>query len=221
MKLKEYLKEFSIKKLFITILCSIIITISLSFTVSFIDCLSGTLVNEVLLASDDKMPDEIIELGKYNEESINKTIEKEKKLYGSDYPSEGILTYIIGSRSRQIAIVETYKQAVLVGIIIGTFVYIIWVQKAKKEHLLIESVVCSGIMLILVLLVNVIYELFFYVMMKKLGQEAYIYSLNEVYDMENVSIICIVIFVVVYVANYIYQRIIAGRLNKELNRIRE
>ena len=47
----------------------------------------------------------------------------------------------------------------MVGIILGTFVYIVWVQKAKKKNLLIESVICGGIMLVLVVLVNVIYEL--------------------------------------------------------------
>ena len=113
---------------------------------------------------------------------------------------------------------EKYKQSILVGIILGTFVYIVWVQKAKKKNLFIESVICGGMMLILVVLVNVIYELVFYVMMKNLGQEAYIYSLNDVYDIKNVAIICVGIFAVVYVGNYIYQRIMVSRLNKELNK---
>ena len=218
MKLKEYLKEISVKKLFITILCSIIITTSLSFTIVFIESLSGTLVNEALSTSNDKMPDEVIEYGKNVEETINKKIQEEKDMYGSDYPSEGILFYMAMSNSRENAIVETYKQSILVGIILGTFVYIVWVQRAKKKNLLIESVICGGIMLILVVLVNIIYELVFYVMMKNLGQEAYIYSLNEVYDIKNVAIICVGIFAVVYVGNYIYQRIMVSRLNKELNK---
>ena len=218
MKLKEYLKEISIKKLFITILCSIIITTSLSFTIVFIESLSGILVNEALSTWNDKMPDEVIEYGKKVEETINKKVQEEKDMYGSDYPSEGILFYRAMSNSRENAIVETYKQSILVGIILGTFVYIVWVQKAKKKNLLIESVICGGMMLILVVLVNVIYELVFYVMMKNLGQEAYIYSLNDVYDIKNVAIICVGIFAVVYVGNYIYQRIMVSRLNKELNK---
>ena len=218
MKLKEYLKEISIKKLFITILCSIIITTSLSFTIVFIESLSGTLVNEAFSTWNDRMPDEVIKYGKNVEETINKKIQEEKDMYGSDYPSEGILFYRAMSNSRENAIVETYKQSILVGIILGTFVYIVWVQKAKKKNLFIESVICGGMMLILVVLVNVIYELVFYVMMKNLGQEAYIYSLNEVYDIKNVAIICVGIFAVVYVGNYIYQRIMVSRLNKELNK---
>ena len=218
MKLKEYLKEISIKKLFITILCSIIITTSLSFTIVFIESLSGTLVNEAFSTWNDRMPDEVIKYGKNVEETINKKIQEEKDMYGSDYPSEGILFYMAMSNSRENAIVETYKQSILVGIILGTFVYIVWVQKAKKKNLFIESVICGGMMLILVVLVNVIYELVFYVMMKNLGQEAYIYSLNEVYDIKNVAIICVGIFAVVYVGNYIYQRIMVSRLNKELNK---
>lgn len=55
-------------------------------------------------------------------------------------------------------------------------------------------------------------------MMKNLGQEAYIYSLNEMYDIKNVAIVCVVIFAVVYVGNYIYQRIMVSRLNKKLNK---
>ena len=218
MKLKEYLKEISIKKLFITILCSIIITTSLSFTIVFIESLSGILVNEALSTWNDKMPDEVIEYGKKVEETINKKVQEEKDMYGSDYPSEGILFYRAMSNSRENAIVETYKQSILVGIILGTFVYIVWVQRAKKKNLLIESAICGGIMLTLVVLVNIIYELVFYVMMKNLGQEAYIYSLNEVYDIKNVAIICVGIFAVVYVGNYIYQRIMVSRLNKELNK---
>ncbi len=221
MKLKEYLKEISIKKLFITILCSIIITTSLSFSIAFIESLPGTLVNEAWSTWNDKMPEELIEYGKNIEETINKKIQEEKNMYGSDYPSEGILFYMAMSKSSEDAIVETYKQSVLVGIILGTFVYIVWVQKAKKKNLLIESVICGGIMLVLVVLVNVIYELVFYVMMKNLGQDAYIYSLNEVYDIRNVAIVCVGIFAVVYVANYIYQRIMASRLNRELNKMRK
>ena len=49
-------------------------------------------------------------------------------------------------------------------------------------------------------------------------KQIYIYSLNEVYDIKNVAIICVGIFAVVYVGNYIYQRIMVSRLNKELNK---
>ena len=94
MKLKEYLKEISIKKLFITILCSIIITTSLSFTIVFIESLSGTLVNEAFSTWNDRMPDEVIKYGKNVEETINKKIQEEKDMYGSDYPSEVILFYM-------------------------------------------------------------------------------------------------------------------------------
>ena len=76
-------------------------------------------------------------------------------------------------------------------------------------------------MLVLFLLVNVIYELVFYMMMKNLGQDAYIYSLNEVYDIRNVAIVCVGIFAVVYVGNYIYQRIMTSRINRELNKMRK
>ena len=125
---------------------------------------------------------------------------------------------MVMSKSREDAVIETYKQEVLVGIILGTFVYIIWVQKAKKKNLFIESAMCVGIMLVLVIFVNGIYELFFNAMMKELGHDDYMYSLNEVYDIGNVAIICVGIFVVVYVGNYIYQRIMVSRLNKELNK---
>ena len=138
MKLKEYLKEISIKKLFITILCSIIITTSLSFTIAFIESLSGTLVNEALLTLNDKVPDEVIEYGKNVEETINRKIQEEKNMYGSDYPSEGILFYMAMSKSREDAIVETYKQSILGGIILGTLYILFGFKRLKRRIYLLK-----------------------------------------------------------------------------------
>ena len=95
MKLKEYLKEISIKKLFITILCSIIITTSLSFSIAFIESLPGTLVNEAWSTWNDKMPEELIEYGKNVEETINKKIQEEKNMYGKKVLGIERSTFII------------------------------------------------------------------------------------------------------------------------------
>ena len=173
MKMNGKFKGFNVKKLLLTILCSVIITTSLSLTALFVDSFSSVMVNEaldeVVNEEDKEIPEELIEQGKYIEEGLKKGIEKDKNTYGDDYPSEGILIFRLMSRSGTEQIVQVYKDAILVGITLGTFVYIIGIQKAKKMDLVIESIVFGGIIILLTAIINFAYASFIYGMMKNLG----------------------------------------------------
>ena len=220
--MKKIFQEFSVKKLLLSILCTTIVVTSLGFTILFVP-MAISYAQVEMLGEADENSEEIKEIGYSMQENYNRLKEQadqQKSTYGKDYPAEGIFLYKLINIFKSSEIVRVYMLSLLTGIILGTLIYIIFIQKAKTKQMLVEAIICGIIILILVLLVNIGYRTFVNAGIKNIGyKNSNGTYLTYVYDTEMKNIICIFvgITVVAYIVNLIYQKVLANKLNKKLN----
>ena len=213
-------KTFSFKKLLLTILCTAIVSVFIGTTILFIFSIPNWLQTEVV-ASMEKDSEALIEMVKsYQEnlEQIQEIFNEDKALYGEDYPTEGIFLFqLINTFSRN-RIVEVYTMSVLIGIALGTIIYIIAVQNINGKQMLIELVVAFIVLFVLITLLNIGYEAIINKAISNANATDVKYS-TYIYDLEsnNILIPYIIVAIIIYLANMIRQKIITNKLNKQLN----
>lgn len=211
-------KAFSIKKLLLCILCSILVTTFIGFTILFISMVPEWIMLEVITASDNNSKF-LIEEGERIEQIIDEAALKTKEQYGEDYPANGILMQSALYFFKTTYIVRTYALTLLTGVVLGTLIYIVAIQEVKGKKLLLEIVVAFIILLTIILVMNWGYQALINMVTRNLGETKQTYQ-TYIYDIENNSILIpyIVVFVLVYIGNLIRQKILTNRLNKELNK---
>lgn len=227
-KLKEIkevvFKGFSLKKLLLTILCSIMVSTFIGFTIAFISVVGAYEMTEFIHYADPQS-NIVKQIGEYYQESYEQVIEEEiqtnKNEYGKDYPAEGVMLAVVINLFKSQLVVYTYILTLLIGTVLGIVVYIIFVQKAKGVQMLMETGICFGITLLIMMLINLVYNIIFNMEINKVGNGdgsfgigVYVYDLYEF----NILIPFVGVFILVYVANLIHQKILANKFNEKLNR---
>ena len=215
------MNKFSVKKLLLTILCSVIVTTSLGSTYLFVINVPGWVQSE-LMGSLDGNSEVLKEIGSGFEsqfKELDKNIAEEKAMYGEDYPSEELFIFRLMTVSRCYEVVRMYVLALVMGIIIGTIIYIVAIQNAKGIELIIELFMAFVAIIALILLANIGYEALLNHAINNYNPTEIEYQ-TEIYDLynDNIFLPYLITIAVVYVGNMIYQKRQANKLNKELNK---
>ena len=223
MKKQRLLKNFSIKKLLLTILCSVIVCVFIGMTKLYIEKIPTYVQQKIYRDSGKELNYYYREMGNEYQESyerISKSFDEDRNLYGEDYPAEGLLIYYLIAASSSMWIVETYTMSVLIGIALGTIIYIVAIQNIKGKQLIVELIAAFIIMFILMMLLNVGYKVLVDKMILSLDETVNPDFFGEIYDLENNNVLIpyILVVIAIYVINFVRQKIVAYRLNKELNK---
>lgn len=212
-------KKFSIKKLLLTILCSIIVTTFIGNTYLFISAIPNWISGEGTSVILDKNPKIFEEVGQKIEKQINEMIIEIKAENGEEFPALGAFMYLMSLLYPSAPIIRTYVLTFVAGLILGTIIYIVLIQKAKGKKLIYELAIAFISIFLLITLVNKGYQLLLNYMLSNIKESEFTY-LTSLYDMDNYGILWpfIVIFGIIYICNLIYQKIQTNKLNKELNK---
>ena len=215
--LKEIFKGFSIKKLLLSILCSIIVTTFIGFTIIFITEIPSYTFSEYLMQMDNNS-EPVKEYGNYMQETYKqyeKIFKEEKEMYGEDYPSEGIFLGQLTNSIKSSQICEVYMSTLLIGTIIGTLIYIIFIQKTKGIQMLVETIICGIAIILIIMLINWGYNsIINKIGIDNTGYTAYVYDIDE----STILYGFLGIIGISYIINLIYQAILTKKLNKKLNK---
>ena len=219
--LKEVFKGFSIKKYLLCVLLSIIVSTFIGFTILFVTEVPSIMTIEILNSADRNSSEfkKIVDSMQYNE--LKQRFAEQKEMYGEDYPAEEIFLYFITNYRRSYPICKVYTLALLYGIILGTLVYIIFIQKASGIQMLLETIFCGILIILLIILVNLGYNYVVNILLNKFGitNDMNLY-LTYVYDIDSsdTTYIFIGIIGIAYIVNLIYQKILVNKLNKKLEK---
>lgn len=216
----ERLKTFSVKKLLLTILCTVIVSVFIGSTILFVGSVPQWLQSEVITGME-KGSESLVEIGKSYQvgyEQIEESFKEDKALYGEDYPSEEIFLMQLINIFSTNGIMQVYSLSFLIGIALGTIIYIVAVQNIKEKQILIELVVAFVVLFILMMLINLGYETLINKAIQSINPTDVTYS-TYIYDLEsnNVLIPYIIVAAVIYIGNMIRQKMITNKLNKQLN----
>lgn len=214
-------KKFSIKKLLLTILCTVIVSVFIGSTILFIGSVPQWLQSEVITGME-KGSESLVEIGKSYQiiyERIEETFKEDKALYGEDYPSEELFLMQLINIFSTNRIIQVYSLSFLIGVALGTIIYIVAVQNIKEKQILIELVVAFVVLFILMMLINLGYETLINKAIQSFNPTDVTYS-TYIYDLEsnNVLIPYIIVAAVIYIGNMVRQKKLVSRLNKELNK---
>lgn len=195
-------QKFSVKKLLLTVITTIIVTNFIFFTVYFI--LNS--FEYAILNNSINNPETVRKIDQSWEKQYNqmeKYIQCERQMYGEDYPAGGFMLYslIIRSEGR---LAQLYINSLLIGTIIGIILYAVAIQKVRGFDLIIELVVAFIILLSLIFIINLSFEI--------IG----IGEIFDYFDNMQLTIISLIIFVIVYIAEMIHQKTLAKKMNEEL-----
>ena len=217
MEKKKEANKFSIVKLLLTILCTTIVSAFIGFTILFIEVIPSWMISEVVM-NLEKDSEVLVEIGKEYEEKLELTTESEQGKNGENYPSKGILLYYLTTGAPSRPIVEVYAKAFLIGIALGTIIYIVAVQNRNEKKMIIELIIAFIVLVVIVIFLNLGYEAIINKGITELNAEQVKYS-TYIYDLESNEYLLIqyvVVATIIYIVNMIRQKIIANKLNKEL-----
>lgn len=220
MESKEKVKMFSLKKLLLTILCTVMISIFIGSTILFIYAIPSWMQLEVIV-SLDKDSEVLIEIGKSYQENIKQLEEnfnEEKEQYGDNYPAEGIYLFQLINLFSANRIVLIYAMSLLIGIVLGTIIYIVAVQNIKGKQIVFELIVAFIILFMFVMLLNAIYGAIINKAINEINPTEVKYH-AYIYDLESNKAVIpyIIVAAIIYIVNMVRQKILTNKLNKELN----
>lgn len=217
----ERAKTFSLKKLLLTILCTVIMSVFIGSTIIFVISIPRWIQSEVVFGVWGNA-EALVELeNKYQieYEQIEEMFKELKALYGEDYPVEEIYLMQTINKCSTESIVKIYTMSVLIGIALGTIIYIVAIQNIKGIEMVIELFLAFVVLFVLISLLNLGY---YTIINKLIGDISPIdggtYS-AYIYDIESgvIFILYAIVATVIYAVNMIRQKIITNKLNKELN----
>ena len=225
MRKNENTNKFSIAKFLFTTLCTTILTIFIGFTILFIDVVPTWINSDIMKTIDTT--DEGIEAAKYWEELFENYTAKEQEeynkntMYGDKYSAKGNLLIELVYGLPSYSIVKTFTMSFLVGVVLGIVVYIIIVQNAKGKKMIIELISAFLILWIILTILNWGYQIIINKIISNITTESITYY-THIYDLESndeyMIIQYIAIIATIYIINLFRQKIIANKLNKELNK---
>ena len=138
------MKKVNVKKLFFTVICTVIVSIFIGTTVLFVSYIPAW-INLDIVETAEPSTESIKNIGKTYEEHIIPGLERQsesyKKLYGEDFPAEGLEFYILTTKLEVQNIMSVYSKSLLIGLALGVIIYIVGVQNAKGKRLIVELLV--------------------------------------------------------------------------------
>lgn len=214
-------KTFSVKKFLLTILCTVIVSVFIGSTILFVGSVPQWIQSEVITGMEEGS-ESLIEIGKSYQvgyEQIEESFKEDKALYGEDYPSEELFLMQLINIFSTNRIMQVYSLSFLIGIALGTIIYIVAVQNIKGKQVFIELVVAFVVLFVLMMLINLGYETLINKAIQSVNPTDVTYS-TYIYDLEsnNVLIPYIIVAAVIYIGNMVRQKILTNKLNKELNK---
>ena len=216
-------KGFSIKKYLLCIICSIIISTFIGFTILFVTE-SPSYIRVGILRSVNQNSEEIREFGNITQENeynvLNEHILELKEKYGQDYPAEGLVLNQLVDFFRSNSICKTYALSLLIGVIFGTVVYIIFIQKATGIQMIIETLFFTVMIFLIILLLNLRFNKIINVAINELGANIDNSGYSNLFEFDYLYIlnIFIGIAVIAYIVNLIYQKILVNKFNMKLSK---
>ena len=219
--MKNEEKTFSEKKLLLTILCTVIVSVFIGSTILFVGSVPQWIQSEVI-AGMEEGSEVLIEIGKSYQvgyEQIEESFKEDKALYGEDYPSEELFLMQLINIFSTNRIMQVYSLSFLIGIALGTIIYIVAIQNIKGKQILIELVIAFVVLFVLMMLINLGYKTLINKAIQSINPTEMIYS-TYIYDLESNNVLIPYIFVaaVIYIGNMVRQKIWASKLNKELKK---
>ena len=219
--MKNQEKTFSVKQFLLTILCTVIVSVFIGSTILFVGRVPQLIETEVI-NSMEKNSEVLIEIGKSYQtgyEQIKETFKEEKALYGEDYPAEELFLLALINVYSTDGIIQVYSLSLLIGITLGTIIYIVAIQNIKGKQILIELVIAFVVLSVLMMFINLGYETIINKAIQNVNPTDVTYS-TYIYNFEsnNVLIIYIIVAAVIYIGNMVRQKILTNKLNKELNK---
>lgn len=219
--MREENKKFSSKKLLLTILRTVIVSVFIGTTLLFIEVLPNWLQYEIISNSEPNSQT-VIEIGKNLEgemESIKEKFAEDKEKYGEEYPTEEIFFNNTANYFSSSSVVTVYSMSFLIGIVLGSIVYIVSIQNAKGKNLILELVLTFIVVVAIMLVLNIGYSWIINKTINQINLTQIDYS-TYIYDLQinNMLISYIIAIVVIYIGNMVYQKVITNKLNKELNK---
>ena len=216
-KIKKIFEGFSLKKYLITVLCTIVIINFIGFTCLFVYSMDSYMIAEI--ASVSEADSQLVkDIGSHMEELFKLSNENTRAVMGDDYPAEGMLLFELTRGLKTVAIVRGYTLFALIGLALGTVIYIVFVQKVKGVQLLLEVLVFGLIIILLVLGSNLIYRMSINTTIGAFGMENTGFY-GDILDINLTRYVIIYTIIIggVYLINLIYQKLLANKLNKKLN----
>lgn len=110
-----------------------------------------------------------------------------------------------------------YFQSAVIGILIGTLVYLIFIKKIQAKKIILISLLCFAILFIVIHAGNILTDIGYSIKEKTFGIEIGDY-INLDDTLTILFITYIIIFIVIYTANLLHQKKIAKKLNNELDK---
>lgn len=219
--MKNQEKTFSVKKFLLTILCTVIVSVFIGSTILFVGSVPQWIQSEIMTGMEEDS-ESLIEIGKSYQvgyEQIEESFKEDKALYGEDYPSEELFLMQLINIFSTNRIMQVYSLSFLIGIALGTIIYIVAVQNIKGKQILIELVVAFVVLFLLMMIINLGYKTLINKAIQSVNPTDVTYS-TYVYDLEinNVLISYIIVATVIYIGNMVRQKILTNKLNTELNK---
>ena len=198
-----------------------IVSVFIGTTFLFIGAIPNWMQYEII-PNLDQNSEIINEIGRNYEETvkqIKEKIDEDKETYGEDYPAEEIFLINVVNCFSSSNIVKIYSISFLIGIALGTIIYIVAIQNAKGKELIIKLFLTFIILFVIMLILNIGYEAIINIAINQVASTGIKYN-TGIYELDNINILIsyIIAIAVIYIGNMIYQKIITNRLNKELNK---
>ena len=159
--------------------------------------------------SKDKVSEEeLIEYYKNQEEQMQSVKDTNPEKYNEDYPIYGMFASVLPLIKMR-PVVSMYILSIILGIIFGLIIYLIVIENKKGKEAVISFILC------LVLTVILFYGL------KIMSNALYTnipYIQFDDFEWYGLVITYTTTFGIIYGLNYIYNKFITKKMNKELNK---
>lgn len=149
-------ENFSLKKLVICIICSVILSTSIAYTICFVRNVYESSLKEVIMDVElnSVSQEEMINNAEDYHAAIDNTIDGISKRYGSEYPSTEVVYSYLMLQSFDISF---YLSSLLIGIVAGMLIYIVFIERPVPLYALIEVSLCFLLSIVLVKCFDLIY----------------------------------------------------------------
>ena len=99
----------------------------------------------------------------------------------------------------------------MAGVLLGVFIYVIWIQNAKGKQLAVEIVATFFAMIVMAVLIKAGYA----ALISVISKTGKVDTLN----LDGIGILALfgILLIAVYITNFIYQKHMSNKLNKKLN----
>ena len=214
------INEFSLKKFLLT---TVITTMTTCFIATIILLYNTLYINIEINSATAIYNDTITNKIKYDSikegleqkfepsNKIKNDIDTLKEIYGDKYNPESLvyinhLYYITSSIYQDIIIVYIYS--ISIGIILGTLIYCIFIQKTKVKDIIIKSSLSTCFILFILWFFNIVYNLTVNYIIKKnfnISTNLFNYEIINILHMLKTIILVIIILIII---NKIYKKYI-------------